>query len=333
MIIVLLFLFSTLDSAYASQTQKISSIKTIGIPFRDIGHFVKIKDKIYTPVNSTSAGMQDQIIAYDIKRDKFEVIYKCATTKKVINGFNYDNGNFVWAESDEDGGNPKVVVYNLKTHISKVVYSDTGVRLILLPDIYKDQVSLLIADKQDNVYCALINKNTNKVKLLSKINTYGTYNFEVSAREGKLMWTDSKNDSDYGYFYLYDFKTGLIKKVKSPDFYVGYGRFSGNYAIGMTFLDHRVWNTGKLGYINLKNQKFKYLTQTPVDRSDIKDSIVAYGIQNRIYYYDINSNKKAEIMKYSKNPVYSVQFAEDGTLMVGSYKKDGFMQIELITFK
>lgn len=283
--------------------------RIVEVPFTRITSYRGNRSSIYMSANHKSpSSLDNKIIQYNRKTQKYTTIFNSKFKMPSVQGIELNDNWLVWVDADEHGGQINPYSMNLKTNeiqpLAKEneegVYNDFP---ILIGDyaawIQKD-------DKNDEAQIMLKNLKTDITISIYNVNTYSYRNMFLSTADGKILFSDEKDN--LGYLYLYDVNSKELKEFKTSYEFIGRSRLLNNHQwVYLTFGDPSKLPTGKEKMIFYDEST----NRTQVVVSDILSTSGLITDFNNQVFLSYNENKY-----YKKFKVTNNLMVEDGWLEI-----------------
>ncbi|MEQ6353449.1 hypothetical protein ABNX05_02340 [Lysinibacillus sp. M3] len=260
--------------------------KTVDVPFSRITSFKGNASSIFMSVDHKSpSGLDNKIIQYNRKTQQYKTIFNSKFEFPSVQGLEMNDNWLVWVDADEGGGQKNSYLMNLKTNEIQPLTEENNPNIdndfpVLVED-YAAWISIDLRTGKPKVM--LKNLKTNETDSIFDLNTYTFMNMFLSAKEGKILFTDKKNN--VGYLYLYDLKSKEIDEIKTDYEFIGWASLlNGQQFIYLTFNDpsEPIVDERKLLFYDVSNKQ----TQEVVSDVLIVNSIYT-DFNNQVFFsYD-----------------------------------------------
>ncbi|MFE3576042.1 hypothetical protein [Lysinibacillus sp. NPDC059133] len=213
--------------------------KTVDVPFSSITSFRGNASSIFMSVDHKSpSGLDNKIIQYNRKTQTYKTIFNSKFKLPSVQGLEMNDNWLVWVDADEGGGQINPYSMNLKTNEIQPLTEENDPNInndfpVLVED-YAAWISMDLRTSKPKVM--LKNLKTNETESIFDLNTYTFMNMFLSAKDGRILLTDKKNN--VGYLYLYDVKNKEIEEIKTDYEFIGWASLlNGQQLIYLTFND------------------------------------------------------------------------------------------------
>ncbi len=205
-------------------------------------------------------------------------------------------------------------------HKGKVIVAEEGVYNDF-PALIGDYAAWIKSD-QENIEAKIMLKNlkTDKTISIYNVNTYSHRNMFLSTADGKILFSDEKDN--LGYLYLYDVKSKELQEFKTSYEFIGRARLLNNHQwVYLTFDDPTKRATGKEKLIFYDESTNR--TQEVV--SDILSSSGLISDFNNQVFLNYNENKYYKKFKVTDNLLVEDGWLEIPNLFRFSAKNDTYI--------
>lgn len=210
--------------------------KTIDVPFTNIHSYRGNADYIYMSVDQESPSLDNKIVEYNRKTQKYKTIFNSKFKLPSVQGVELNDTWLLWVDTDEHGGYLNPYFMNLKTQVIQPLTKENEENVTNdFPILIGDYAAWIKMDRKvEKAEVMLKNLKTDETISIFNLNTY--MNTDLSAKDGKILFTDKKDQ--FGYLYLYDIKSKEIKEFKSSYEFIGSARLlSDQQWVYLTFDD------------------------------------------------------------------------------------------------
>ncbi|MFJ6207515.1 hypothetical protein [Lysinibacillus sp. NPDC092081] len=232
--------------------------KTVDVPFTDITSFRGNADYIYMSVDQESSSRLDnKIFQYNRKTQKYTSIFNSKFKMPSVQGVELNDNWLVWVDADESGWQLNPYFMNLKTKEIQPLTKENEENVFNdFPVLIGDYAAWIKSDRKvEKAEVMLKNLKTNETESIFDLNTYTFMNMHLSSKDGKILFSDKKNNN--GYLYLYDVKSKEIEEIKTNYEYIGWASLlNGQQFIYLTFNDPSESSSDdqKLLFYNISNK-------------------------------------------------------------------------------
>ncbi|MFJ8102125.1 hypothetical protein [Lysinibacillus sp. NPDC096212] len=232
--------------------------KTVDLPFTSITSFRGNSSSIFMSVDHKSPNALDnKVVQYDRMTQKYKTIFNSKFELPSMQGLELNENWLVWVDADESGWQLNPYFMNLKTkEIQPLTKENEEDVFNDFPVLIGDYAAWIKSDRKvEKAEVMLKNLKTNDTESIFDLNTYTFMNMHLSSKDGKILFTDKKNN--YGYLYLYDVKSKEIEEIKTNYEFIGWASLlNGNQFIYLTFNDPSESSTDdqKLLFYNISNK-------------------------------------------------------------------------------
>lgn len=306
-------------------------VKKISIPYNRYTQPCSYNQKIYIPVNIEKDRLQNSILEYDLQTEESIIVYTSELNNAAINDLTCTNEWMVWAETDEFGYKGSIHAWNKNRDEKFVVFEHENPEIFSLdaPRLYENMIAWVTSANGDSEVL-LYNLDTKEQTTVAELKYGSFYNNTVDFYDGKLLWTDTVDNT--GVYYIYDVETQEVKEHKSSSPYVGYAQLLKDSIISIDFEEVNTWTTGRLGQYNIDSTKTSFIESEFINHLDSVDNHTAYTTKNHeLVYYDALSNEKTNLNQTMliDHTVDSLDFTNDGYLIAG-YRTQDFSELFII---
>ncbi len=238
--------------------------KTDDVPFTSITSFRGNADYIYMSVDQESpSSLDNKIIQYDRKTQKYTSIFNSKFKMPSVQGVELNDHWLVWVDADESGWQLNPYFMNLKTKEIQPLTKENEENVFNdFPVLIWDYAAWIKSDrKNEKAEVLLKNLKTNETESIFDLNTYTFMNMHLSSKDGKILFTDKKNN--VGYLYLYDVESKKIEEIKTDYEFIGWASL-------------------------LNEQQFIYLTFDNPSESSINDQ--------KLLFYNLSTKRTQEVV-------------------------------------
>ena len=196
--------------------------KKVDVPFTNVHSYRGNKDSVYmTVAHKSRSSLDNKIIEYNRQTQEYTTIFKSKFKNASVQGIEVNDDWMVWIDCDEWGGYRNPYVMNLHTkEIQPITKEKDDEFLNNFPTLIGDYVAWIQKDAQYGRSSIMLkNLQTNETERIVDLTEHSFRNMDLSATDGKLLFTDEK--SNVGYLYLYDVKTKQMKEIKTPYGHIG----------------------------------------------------------------------------------------------------------------
>ncbi|MEK5486422.1 MULTISPECIES: hypothetical protein [Lysinibacillus] len=275
--------------------------KTVDVPFSRITSFRGNANSIFMSADhKSSSGLDNKIIQYNRKTQKYKTIFNSKFELPSVQGLELNDNWLVWVDSDETGSQKNAYSMNLNTNEIQPLTQENDPNINnAFPVLVEDYAAWISIDSRTSKPKVMLkNLKTNETESIFDLNTYTFMNMFLSAKDGKILFTDKKNN--VGYLYLYDVKSKEIKEIKTDYELIGWASMlNDQQLIYLTFNDpsESKVDKRKLLFYNISNKH----TQEVV--SDV--------LNVNALYTDFNNQ-----VFFSYNDKYLIKFKLENNLLV-----------------
>ncbi|AVK86158.1 hypothetical protein C3943_22970 [Lysinibacillus sp. B2A1] len=263
--------------------------KTVDVPFSSITSFRGNADSIFMSVNHNSpSGLDNKIIQYNRETQKYNTIFNSKFKLPSVQGLEINDNWLVWVDADETGGQENPYSMNLYTNEIQPLTQENDPNIKNdFPILVEDYAAWIAMDTRTRKPKVMLkNLKTNETESIFDLNTYTFMNMFLSAKDGKILFSDKKNN--FGYLYLYDVKSKKIKEIKTDYEYIGWASLlNGQQYIYLTFNDpsEAALDEQKLIFYNVSKEH----TQEIV--SDVLNVNALYTDFNNQVFFSYNNDE------------------------------------------
>lgn len=232
--------------------------KTVDVPFSRITSFKGNASSIFMSVDHKSpSGLDNKIIQYNRKTQQYKTIFNSKFKFPSVQGLEINSNWLVWVDADEGGGQKNPYLMNLNTNEIQPLTEENDPNInnafpVLVED-YAAWISMVRRTNKPKVM--LKNLKTNETDSIFDLNTHTFMNTFLSAKDGKILFTDEKNN--VGYLYLYDVESKEIEEIKTDYEFIGWASL-------------------------LNDQQFIYLTfNDPSEPTVDEQKLLFYNVSNK----------------------------------------------------
>ncbi|MGE7949474.1 hypothetical protein [Lysinibacillus sp. NPDC093688] len=273
--------------------------KTVDVPFSSITSFRGNANSIFMSADhKSSSGLDNKIIQYNRKTQTYKTIFNSKFKFPSVQGLEMNDNWLVWVDADEGGGQINPYLMNLNTNEIQPLTQENDPNIDNdFPVLVEDYAAWISMDQRTSKPKVMLkNLQTNETDSIFDLNTYTFMNMFLSAKEGKILFTDKKNN--VGYLYLYDVKSKEIEEIKTNYEFIGWASLlNGQQFIYLTFNDpsEPIVDERKLLFYNVSNKH----TQEVV--SDVLNVNSLYtDFNNQVFFsYDDKSFMKFKVKNNS----------------------------------
>lgn len=213
--------------------------KKTDVPFSSITSFRGNANSIFMSVDHKSpSGLDNKIIQYNRKTQKYKTIFKSKFKMPSVQGLEINDDWLVWVDADETGAQENPYSMNLNTYEIQPLAQENDPNIKNdFPVLVEDYAAWISMDRRTKKPKVMLkNLETKKTESIFDLNTFTFMNMFLSAKDGKILFTDEKNN--IGYLYLYDVKSKEIEEIKTDYKYIGWARLlNSQQFIYLTFND------------------------------------------------------------------------------------------------
>ncbi|WP_223553003.1 MULTISPECIES: hypothetical protein [Lysinibacillus] len=215
--------------------------KTVDVPFTNIHSYRGNADYIYMSVDQKSPSLDNKIVQYNRKTQKYKTIFNSKFDMPSVQGVELNDNWLLWVDADESGWQLNPYFMNLKTQEIHPLTKENEENVFNdFPVLIGDYAAWIKMDrKSEKAEVMLKNLKTGETTSIFNLNSFTS----LSAKDGKLLFTDKKDH--FGYIYLYDVKSKEIKEFKSSYEFIGWTRLLNDQQwVYLTFDDPSEPSTG-----------------------------------------------------------------------------------------
>ncbi|TQR30099.1 hypothetical protein C7Y47_16580 [Lysinibacillus sphaericus] len=279
--------------------------KTVDVPFTDITSYRGNGNYIYMSVDQESPSLDNKIVQYNRKTQKYSTIFNSQFKFPSVQGIELNDNWLVWVDADESGGQLNPYFMNLKTKKIQPLTKENEENVTNdFPILIGDYATWIRMDrKDDKAEVMLKNLRTDETVSIFNLNSF---TYSLSAKDGKILFTDKKDH--FGYLYLYDVKSKEIKEYNSSYEFIGRARL-------------------------LNDQQWVYLTfDDPSEPSTADEKLIFYDaltnhtqevVSDIDSVSDLNTDFNNQLFLYFNENEYYKQFRIKDHLLV----EDGWLEM------
>lgn len=292
----------------------LTNVEEFDVEIGNIKHLNKYDENIYV-----SNG--DQIVKYNLHSKDNEIIYQSKYESAIIQHVMSNENWIIWLDSSEDGMKNKIYALNKKDNETHIVSeADPNYTTVDFPFLYNNYVAWVYLDTQNEVPKPVIklhNLNDKDSIIVSEINDYALYNNFVHIDNGKLLWTDHKDQK--GYYKIYDISTKEIKAYESPYKYPSYAMLSNNKIFALHFNNLSDWDDQEFGFFDLnKNEYHSFFKERKrVDLFRLKNNnLTLINAEGEMENFVIEGNNiKANSLNLNHDGPDNIEYTSNGELI------------------
>jgi len=297
--------------------------KTVDVPFTNINSYKGNADYIYMSVDQESPAFDNKIVQYNRKTQKYTTIFNSKFKMPSVQRVELNDTWLLWVDSDEHGGYLNPYFMNLKTQEIHPLTKENDENVSNdFPILIGDYAAWIQMDRKDEKAQVLLkNLKTDETISIYDLNSYTYRNMNLSAKDGKILFTDEKDY--FGYLYLYDVKSKEIKEFKSSYEFIGSARLLSNQQwVYLTFDDPTKSSTGdgKLIFYDASTNH----TQEVVSEVSIANNLYT-DFNNQVFFsynndencsklFHVKNNSLVEIKKFKTPYIYG--FAAENNIYI-----------------
>jgi len=302
LVIVLLVIFKVVQNNNNAENETLEYYqivdkdfnKTVDVPFSSITSFRGNASSIFMSVDhKSSSRLDNKIIQYNRKTQTYKTIFNSKFKFPSVQGLEMNDNWLVWVDADEGGGQKNPYLMNLKTNEIQPLTQENDPNIHnAFPVLVEDYAAWIAMDiRTSKPKVMLKNLKTNETESIFDLNTHTFMNTFLSAKDGKILFTDEKNN--VGYLYLYDVKSKEIEEIKTDYQFIGWASLlNGQQFIYLTFNDpsEPTVDEQKLLFYNVSNKH----TQEVVSDVNVNDLYTDFN--NQVFFsYDDKSFMKFKV--------------------------------------
>ncbi|MGE7695045.1 hypothetical protein ACQKNC_13180 [Lysinibacillus sp. NPDC094177] len=280
--------------------------KTIDVPFTNIHSYRGNADFIYMSVDQESPSLDNKIVEYNRKTQKYKTIFNSKIKLPSVQGIELNDTWLLWVDTDEQGGYLNPYFMNLKTQEIQPLTKENEENVTNdFPILIGDYAAWIKMDRKgEKAEVMLKNLKTSETISIFNLNSFTFRNMSLSAKDGKILFTDEKDH--FGYLYLYDVKSKEIKEFKSSFEFIGWARLLNNQQwVYLTFDDPTKSSTGD-GKLIFYDSSTNHTQEVVSDMLDVNNLLTDFNNQ---VFLDTNAYKY-----YKKFKIKDHLLVEDGWL-------------------
>lgn len=263
--------------------------RTVDVPFTNINSYKGNADYIYMSVDQESPSFDNKIVQYNRKTQKYTTIFNSKFKMPSVQGVELNDTWLLWVDTDENGGYLNPYFMDLKTQEIQPLTKENEKNVTNdFPILIGDYAAWIQKDRKDEkAQVMLKNLKTDETISIYDLNSYTNRNMNLSAKNGKILFTDKKGY--FGYLYLYDIKSKEIKEFKSSYEFIGSARL-------------------------LSDQQWVYLTFDDPTKSSTGDG--------KLIFYDASTNHTQEVV--SEVLIVNTLYTDFNNQVFFSYNNDEY---------
>ncbi|MFE3575147.1 hypothetical protein [Lysinibacillus sp. NPDC059133] len=285
--------------------------KTVDVPFTDITSYKGNADYIYMSVDQESPSLDNKIVQYNRKTQKCTTIFNSKFKLPSVQGIELNDNWLLWVDTDENGGYLNPYFMNLKTQEIQPLTKENEENVInYFPILIGDYATWIKKDrKSEKAEVMLKNLKTDETISIINSNSFTFRNMSLSAKDGKILFTDEKDH--FGYLYLYDVKSKEIKEFKSSYEFIDRARLLNDRQwVYLTFDDPSEPSTGD-GKLIFYDASTNHTQEVVSDIDSVSDLNTDFNDQIFLYF---NENEY-----YKKFMIKDHLLVEDGWLEIPNF--------------
>ncbi|QPQ31869.1 hypothetical protein [Lysinibacillus sp. JNUCC 51] len=266
--------------------------KTVEVPFTSINSYRGNADYIYMSVDQKSPSLDNKIVQYNRKTQKCTTIFNSKFKLPSVQGVELNDTWLLWVDTDEHGGYLNPYFMNLKTQEIQPLTKENEENVINdFPILIGDFAAWIKMNRKDEkAEVMLKNLKTDKTISIFNLNSFTFRNMSLSAKDGKILFTDEKNH--FGYIYLYDVKTKEIKEFKSSYEFIGWARLLNDQQWVYLTFDEPSTGDDKLIFYDASTNHMQEVVSDIVSVSELNTD---FNNQVFLYFNDNGYYKKFKI--------------------------------------
>ena len=260
--------------------------KTVDVPFTSINSYRGNADYIYMSVDQKSPSLDNKIVQYNRKTQKCTTIFNSKFKLPSVQGIELNENWLLWVDTDENGGYLNPYFMNLKTQEIQPLTKENEENVINdFPILIGDYATWIKKDrKSENAEVMLKNLKTDETISIIKSNSITFRNMSLSAKDGKILFTDEKDH--FGYLYLYDVKSKEIKEFKSSYEFIGSARLLNDQQwVYLTFDEPSEPSTGD-GKLIFYDASTNHTQEVVSNIDSVSELITDFNNQVFLYFND-----------------------------------------------
>lgn len=285
--------------------------KTVEVPFTNINSYRGNADYIYMSVDQKSPSLDNKIVEYNRKTQKYKTIFNSKFKLPSVQGVELNDTWLLWVDTDEHGGYLNPYFMNLKTQEIQPLTKENEEHVTNdFPILVGDYAAWIKMNRKDEkAEVMLKNLKTDETISIFNLNSFTFRNMSLSAKDGKILFTDEKDH--FGYLYLYDVKSKEIKEFKSSDEFIGWARLLNDQQwVYLTFDDPSERSTGNRKMI-FYDTSTNHTQEVVSDINSVSDLNTDFNNQIVLHY---NENEF-----YKKFMIKDHQLVEEGWLEIPNF--------------
>lgn len=285
--------------------------KTVDVPFTDIHSYRGNADYIYMSVDQESTSLNNKIVQYNRKTQKCTTIFTSKFKLPSVQGVELNDNWLLWVDTDENGWYLNPYFMNLKTQEIQPLTKENEENVINdFPILIEDYAAWIKMDrKSEKAEVMLKNLKTDETISIINSNSFTFRNMSLSAKDGKILFTDEKDH--FGYLYLYDVKSKEIKEFKSSYEFIGWARLLNDQQwVYLTFDAPSEPSTGD-GKLIFYDASTNHTQEVVSDIDSVSDLNIDFNNQIYLFFNDNEYYKKFKIKDHL--------LVEDGWLEIPNF--------------
>ncbi|MEY9978641.1 hypothetical protein [Lysinibacillus sp. RC79] len=269
--------------------------KTVDVPFTNITSYRGNADYIYMSVDQESPSLDNKIVQYNRKTQKYKTIFNTKFKMPSVQGVELNDNWLLWVDADESGWQLNPYFMNLKKQEIHPLTKENEENVFNdFPVLIGDYAAWIKMDKKsEKAEVMLKNLKTDETISIFNLNSVTFRNMFLSAKDGKILFTDEKDH--FGYLYLYDVKSKEIKEFKSSFEFIGWARLLNDQQwVYLTFDDPSEPSTGD-GKLIFYDASTNHTQEVVSDIDSVSELNTDFNNQVFLYFNDNGYYKKFKI--------------------------------------